>query len=183
MKKLKFLPLLLIALVVIACNNDDDNTPDIVNEEELITSVVVTLVNGPDTVVLSSRDLDGDGPNDPEVTVSGNLQNNVSYDGSVQFLNETESPVDNITLEVIEEADEHQVFFIPGSGLIVTPEYVDTDADGNPLGTQFTLATGDASDGTFNITLRHEPTKPNDGSLSDAGGETDISVTFDLTVE
>jgi len=30
--------------------------------------------------------------------------------------------------------------------------------------------------------LRHEPTKPNTG-LSDAGGETDISATFDVSVQ
>ncbi len=32
------------------------------------------------------------------------------------------------------------------------------------------------------FTLRHEPTKPNTG-LADAGGETDIAVTFNVTVQ
>ncbi len=46
----------------------------------------------------------------------------------------------------------------------------------------FTLTTGVAGTGTLTFTLRHEPTKPNTG-LSDAGGETDITVTFDVTIQ
>ena len=43
------------------------------------------------------------------------------------------------------------------------------------------LSTGEASSGTLTLTLRHEPNKPNSG-LADAGGETDIEVTFDVAV-
>jgi len=83
----------------------------------------------------------------------------------------------------VEEEDlEHQFFYTPGGGLSVTTTYSNFDADGNPLGTQFTLTAGAASSGTLTFTLRHEPTKPNSG-LSDAGGETDISATFDVTVQ
>jgi hypothetical protein len=38
------------------------------------------------------------------------------------------------------------------------------------------------SSGTLTVTLRHEPTKPNTG-LGDAGGETDIAATFNVTVQ
>ncbi len=108
---------------------------------------------------------------------TGELVANTTYEGSVAFLNETENPVEDITEEVEEEDDEHQVFFTPGGGLDLTTEYENFDADGNPLGTLFTLTTGEASMGNFTITLRHELTKPNDG-LASAGGDTDIEVTF-----
>lgn len=56
---LKFLALFLSsALVLTSCSNDD--AP--VNEEEVITTVIVTLTGGGETITLTSRDLDGDGP-------------------------------------------------------------------------------------------------------------------------
>ncbi|MBF4984188.1 type 1 periplasmic binding fold superfamily protein, partial [Nonlabens mediterrranea] len=60
---------------------------------------------------------------------------------------------------------------------------VDTDANGNPLGLDTTFTTGAAGTGTLTIVLRHEPLKPNDGTLLNAGGETDVQVEFDLDVQ
>ena len=89
----------------------------------------------------------------------------------------------NTSSEVAEEDDEHQVFYIAGSGLDATVTYDDQDGDGNPVGLEFTLDAGVVSTGTLNVVLRHEPNKPNDGSLSDAGGSTDVDVTFDVEIE
>ena len=183
---MKFLKLFLILAVTglffTACSDDDD-TPDPVNEEEVITTMTITLDGGGTTITLRTRDLDGDGPDAPVVTVSGNLAASTTYEGSIELLNETESPAEDITEEVEEEDDEHQFFYIVGGGLDATTEYGNFDGDGNPLGTEFTLTTGAASTGTLAITLRHEPKKPNDGTLGDAGGETDITETFNLTIE
>ena len=186
MKKIKFLFMSLLALALFsACSNDDDGNPDPVNEEEVITTMTVTLVpqSGGTSITLLSRDLDGDGPNPPEVSVSGPLAAGVSYDGTIVLLNETETPAENITEEVEEEDDEHQFFFAIGGGLNATTAYSNFDGDGNPLGTQFVILAGNASTGSMTVTLRHEPKKPNDGTLSDAGGETDIAQTFNLTIE
>lgn len=186
MKTIKFLSVLFVSsLLFVGCNNNDDDTPEPVNEEEVITTLTVTLIpqGGGDPISWASRDLDGDGPNDPVIAVSGPLAANTTYDGVVILLNETEDPAENITEEVEEEDDEHQMFYIVSGGLNVTTDYTNFDGDGNPLGTQFTLETGEASNGTVNVVLRHEPKKPNDGSLGDAGGETDISVNFSVTVQ
>jgi hypothetical protein len=186
MKKLKFLSTALLAtLVFTACSSDDDN-PQPVNEEEVITTMTVTLTpeaGGGTPIVLKSQDLDGDGPNAPVITVSGNLAAGTTYTGLLVLLNETVNPADNITLEVIAESKEHQFFYIPTSSLNITTAYADFDTDGNPLGTKITLAAAAASSGTLTITLRHEPKKPNDGTLTDAGGETDFSATFNIIVE
>ena len=53
---------------------------------------------------------------------------------------------------------------------------------GNPVGLSFILSTSDASSGALTFTLRHEPNKPNSG-LDNAGGETDIEITFNVTVQ
>lgn len=184
MKKVKFLATAIFAtLLFVSCSSDDD-TPVKVNEEEVITTLTVTLApNGGGTaIILQTRDLDGDGPNAPVVTVSGNLATGVTYNGAIVLLNETVNPPENITVEVEEEAEEHQFFYTLGGGLDVTTAYSNFDTNGNPLGTQFTLTAGAASSGTLTFTLRHEPTKPNTG-LGDAGGETDIAATFNVTVQ
>ena len=175
------LSLSLMASVMTSCSSDDNN-PDAVDEEEVITTIKVALSSeGGDTASLQSQDLDGDGPNPPVITVD-NLMANSTYTGTIELLNETETPAEDITAEVNEEADEHQ-FFFDVVGSISSISYGDTDEDGNPLGLSFTLMTGDAGQGTLQITLRHEPKKPNDGTLADAGGETDIAQTFTVTVE
>ncbi len=184
MKKIKLLSLFVLSLLVLsACSSDD--TPDPVLEEEVITTMTVTLTpNGGGTAItLKKQDLDGDGPNAPVLTVTGgDLAAGVTYTGSIELLNETESPAEDITEEVEELSDEHQFFFTVTGGLDVTTDYTNFDGDNNPLGTEFTLTAGAASSGTITFTLRHEPKKPNDGTLADAAGETDIDATFNIAV-
>ena len=97
------------------------------------------------------------------------------------MLNETEDPAENVTEEIEEEDLDHQFFYTVGSGLDVTTEYTSFDSAGNELGLTFELNTAGASSGGLTFTLRHEPNKPNTG-LADAGGETDIEVTFSVAV-
>ncbi len=175
--------LLAIPFLYFSCDDDND-TPEPINEEEVITTMTVTLVNhmnGDDVITMQTQDLDGDGPNEPVITVSGPLTAGTSYSGSIQWLNEMEDPAEDITEEILEEDDEHQVFF-SASGVGMEFVYMDFDGDGNPLGTQFVLAPLGAGSGSVTITLIHEPTKPNDG-LDTAGGEIDIQTTFSVTVQ
>jgi len=180
----KYQLFIIAALIFTSCSNDD-NTPTVVNEEEIITTLVAIFspTTGGANVTYKSLDLDGDGPNDPVISNTGNLAANTTYNVAITLLNETESPLENITAEVEEEADEHQMFFLPGSGLNLTFEYSNFDSDGNPLGTRMEATTGDGSTGNLLVVLRHEPSKPNNGTLADAGGETDISVSFPVTIQ
>ena len=180
MKNISFYALLSIAMI--GCS-DDDTAPEVINDEELITTVILTLTpDSGDQVVLTTVDLDGDGPDEPVTTVVGNFSENTIYDGTVAFLDESGEEVEDITQEVIEEADEHQVFYTISEGLNIQTTYEDQDTQGNHLGVQITLSTGAASEGSLTVTLRHEPVKPNDG-LESAGGETDITTSFDVTIE
>ena len=170
------------ALLAFSCSNDD-NGP--VNEEEVITTVTTTLTGGGQVIALTSRDLDGDGPNAPAITVSGNLIANTTYTGTVSFLNETVSPADNITEEVEEEGVDHQIFYqLPAA--LGTVTYTDLDLNGKPIGLTFTLTTGNAGTGNLTVTLRHLPNKSATGvaagDITNAGGATDASVTYPVTV-
>ena len=182
MKLLKY-ALLAIPFLYFSC--DDDDAPEQINEEEVITTMTVTLVNhmdGSDVVTMQTQDLDGDGPDEPVVTVSGPLSSGTSYSGSIVWLNEMEDPAENITEEIVEEDDEHQVFF-SASGVSMEFVYMDFDGNGNPLGTQFVLAPLTTGEGSVIITLIHEPDKPNDDTVNTAGGEIDIQTAFPVTVE
>lgn len=187
MKTLKYIYILpLLTLFFVACSNDDD-APEPINEEEVITTLIATLVpvSGP-TLTLTTRDLDGDGPNEPNITVSGNFAANTTYNGSLNLLNETVSPPESITNEIEEEGDEHQ-FFFQATNNIATFTYTDSDANDKPIGLNFRLTTGNAGTGEITIILRHEPNKSasgvEEGNIANAGGETDISVTFNVTVQ
>lgn len=184
MKNLKILAATLFATLLFASCSSDDDAPAPVNEEEVITTMNVSLTpdSGGTPVLLQSRDLDGDGPNAPIITVSGPLSAGVTYNGVIVLLNETETPAENITLEVEEESTDHQFFYTPSTGLNITTAYSNFDDNSNPLGTKFVLNAGATSNGSLTVTLRHEPTKPNSG-LGDAGGETDIEATFNISIE
>jgi hypothetical protein len=181
MKNSKILALALVSIFTFSSCNEDD--PIAVNEEELITTVTTILTaTGKPTVTMTSKDLDGDGPLAPAVTVSSNLSINTTYIGAVTFLNESVTPVDNITLEVKEEGYEHQLFFQapPAIGVFA---YTDLDKNGKPIGLEFTLRTGSAAaTGDIVVVLRHKPLKDAAGvvagSITNAAGSTDASVTY-----
>ncbi len=185
MRTIKFLSMLALSGVLFTSCSDDDETPDEVNEEEIITTMTVTLTpvlpQGQGTVItFQTRDLDGDGPNAPVVTAP-DLAGNTTYNGSIELLNETESPAEDITEEVEEEADEHQ-FIFQTTGSVASAIPTDTDGNGNPVGLNFAMVTDTAGAASLTVTLRHEPTKPNDLTLAGAGGETDITATFNFNI-
>jgi hypothetical protein len=168
-----------------SCSNDDKVIAPIA--EEVITQAVYTLISQADPsniVVFTFLDADGEGGLDGTSSVTGTLNAGTVYDGALTFANTIEG--EDITEEINEEKEEHQVFFqstVDG----MTIAYADVDANNAPVGLSSTATTGDAGTGTLTITLRHEPTKDADGvssgDITNAGGETDIEVTFDVTVE
>jgi hypothetical protein len=184
MRKYIFLFSTIIAMTLTSCSSND---PEIINEEELITTLRVTLTpqGGGTAVTLQLQDLDGDGPNTPVTTVSGPLLANKTYTGVTQVLNEAVSPTEDITLEVKEEGDEHQ-FFYTFSNSNATATYTDQDKNNRPIGITFNLTTTNVGIVAMTVTLRHEPNKTavgvSTGNITNAGGETDVQATFNLTV-
>lgn len=186
--KIKFFGALAISLLVglSACKKEKE-TPKTPHEEEVITTLTYTLTPtaGGTPVVFSFKDLDGDGGNDP-VIVHADLKANTEYKGVIELLNEQENPAGNVTEEVNEESDEHQFFFQNDiNGLHV--HYMDQDKNGKPLGIKTHVVTGAQGSGTLTVTLRHQPNKAapgvSKGEIANAGGETDIEVTFNVNVQ
>ncbi|MCR5863445.1 type 1 periplasmic binding fold superfamily protein [Flavobacterium sp. J372] len=189
MKHFKIFAIALTALFAASCSDDDATTAVPVNEEEVITTVTATFVpqGGGDTVTLTYRDLDGDGPNLPVPTISGPFISGKTYAGSVTFLNELVNPAENITEEIEEEGDEHQIFFVQTGGNLGTFTYTDTDVNGKPVGLNVNFNTSNtAATGQLRIVLVHEPNKNAEGVaqgiITNAGGATDAEAVFNIQV-
>lgn len=180
-KTIKLLAILFISTLAITACSSDNHDDDHDHEEELITTVTYTLTDGNNnTVTLVWEDLDGEGGNTPTIT-NGTLSANTTYTGVIKLENATETPAEDITEEVKTENDEHEFFYASSvSGVTITK--TDVDKNNNPLGVETSVVTGAAGSGTLTIILKHEPKKPNTG-VTDAGGSTDVEVTFTITVQ
>lgn len=174
---LLFAIIFLIAIIG-GCKQDD---PSPVNEEEVITTVEVVLSpqGAGNSVTLRFYDEDGElGSIAPVITVSGSLKSSTVYAAEINLRNETISPPIDVALEVAEEAEDH-LFCFSTSGITVT--YEDEDASGLPVGLSTLWQTAGPGQGKVTVSLRHQAgTK--DGSCP-GSGETDVEVSFDVTIE
>lgn len=189
------------ALGFAACAREE--SPNQGNENEVITTVTLTFVPtvGGAAVVARVNDADGDGGNAPTIDPI-NLASGM-YDLTLTLENRLETPSEDITAEVRDEAVEHQIFFTgtgvngPASDQVGAPvvhSYADLDANGLPIGLANKI-TASAGGGILTVTLRHMP-PVNDapvktasavevvrtGGFATLGGSTDVQVNFPLTV-
>jgi hypothetical protein len=181
--------LLFTAIAIVSCTEKVHPviTPPPVNEDEVITTVTTTLTNSIHTVTLKSRDLDGNGPATPVVTISANIIPGATYTGTVSFLNEIANPIQNITQEVEQEGVDHQLFFQAPTTLGAIT-YDDADANGKPIGLKFKFTAGNVpTTGNLIVTLRHKPNKNATGVatgiITNAAGETDAEVVYPISIQ
>jgi hypothetical protein len=190
-KKMKFYAIALVAtLSFTACSKGEEPIVP-VNEEELITTAtaIYTPLGGGTAITLQYKDLDGEGANAPLITVSGAFAKNKTYDGAVIFKNESVNPALDITPEIVEEGVAHQLFY-QKTGTLNEFSYgtatSNLDKNGKTIGLQSVFKTTEAASGNLKITLKHNPNKSGinvaTGDITNAGGSTDIEVTFAITV-
>lgn len=198
---LVWLPLLTLAFG--GC--DDTENPDETNENEVITTVVLrfTPTGGGDVLEFRWADPENDGSPVIDDIVLSDAQD---YTLSVSFLNELESPAEDITQEVSAESEEHQIFITgtavsgpatgASEGAVVSHSYGDVDENGFPIGLENSILTLGVGSGTFMVTLRHLPPEGDaavktadlavdvaSGGFDVIPGDTDVQVSFELAVE
>ena len=187
-------PVMLAAMgLTVACGDDEDTTN--MPPPEVITTVNLTFMGASGNVAAQWLDADGDGGNDPVITQPGALTAGETYNLSVELLNETEDPAEDVTEEIREEAEEHLFFYVPTGDVITVAisdmesEYT-TNAEGDdlPVGLAATVtASTTPGMGTLNVVLKHLP--PVNGTVQKTAattindGESDIDVTFNITVQ
>ena len=167
-------------IATVSCNKDDDPTG---NEEELITTLRLTMreTGSATTKVFEFKDTDGPGGNPPVKFDNIVLNASKTHTCTIEVLNESVSPAEDITSEIIAEADDHQFYFEPAVAKIDVVN-LNTDSKGLPLGVSSTWNTGTVGNGTIKITLKH---KPGIKAAGDAvtKGETDIEVIFNAQIQ
>ena len=192
----------LLALTLAACSDvekdaDDGDGHD--HDHEAISKVILDITSqddGSEQTINFSDPQTGNGGVDADIE----LVNGTTYDMSMTVLNDLEDPIEDITLEIIDEQNDHQVFFT-GSAIddgLVTFTYVDFDENDLPLGLESTLTGAAAGSGTLTLTLQHmaeqdgNPVK-RDGMADDVAAEglagisgegaPDFTIDFPVTVQ
>lgn len=171
---------LITGLTLVACKKDDDLVtvpPPVQNEPEVITTMTLKFIdsaNVSDVRYATFRDPDGDGGLSYDIFDTIKLAPNKTWITSILLLNQTVSPADTISNEVLEEGVDHLFCFSP-IGNSATVIKTDLDANSLPIGLQSKWKTTAAGNGTIQIELRHQPGIKT-GSCTP--GNTDISVNF-----
>ncbi len=182
MKNNVFLLLSVIAVLVISsCKKDVDNPSHPSNEGEVITTLRLTFVdsaNTSDVRVAEFRDPDGPGGIAYDRFDTIRLARNSTYYTQVLLLNETVTPADTISNEVLQESDEHLLCYTP-VGISATVVVTDIDSNNLPIGLRSSWYTTGAGNGTMLVVLKHQPGTKN-GNCST--GETDVEVGFPVAV-
>ena len=193
MKNLKKVSLYLLAVLAFGFASCESEDPEKENEGEVITDVTLKFQelnasNAPVGAVLSFKASD---PQGIEVGKTPTIQpvsltKGKKYLMTIEVTNEIEK--EDITKEILEEAAEHQFFFLGPvfDSNIFTIQYA--DAGGIALGLRNNVMVS-SSTGTNNssmrVVLRHDLNKsfagasnPNFANFAQAGGESDLDITF-----
>jgi hypothetical protein len=168
--------LLAIGLLFTQCSKDDD-TPEPVNEEEVINRVTFDVTADGSTTTYTWEE--------GATSFSLPLKANKAYEVAVSFFNATDpADVEAINPEVIEEADEHQVFYENSSSVVAIASVSSDNKDsaGNPLGLKTAWTTTAAGEAVVRLYLIHEPSTKSGASRADFGGETDVQIDINVAV-
>ncbi|MEL7220572.1 MAG: GTP cyclohydrolase [Bacteroidota bacterium] len=179
---------------------DDDDVPEPENELEVITDVKLIFTNvddASDVVEASAQDPDGEGVEELKISDQITLDVDKTYTLTYEIFNNLETPSEDIGKEILEEDDEHQLFFSFSTDAFASPagdgnidtaadpiNYDDADENGNPVGLVTTWTTGSATltGGTFVARLQHQPDVKTATSGADVG-DTDFDLEFVLNIQ
>jgi hypothetical protein len=179
-----FLAMILGSTLFTACKKDEIEE----NDNEVITTMKLTFVpvGGGSSQTFQFRDADGPGgaaPTQDQIILAPSK----TYNVTIQLLNETVSPPDDITLEVEAESEAHRFYYEPIAGSNITIAGLNNDPNGVPLGTTSIWSTGAVATGKVTVTLRHFPGTPPGKEKSDPvdspKSTTDIEVVFDSKIQ
>lgn len=175
----------ILIVMMTGCEEDEPAQP--APELLEVTTVRYTLIDpGADnTKVFYYQDLDGtSGAAEPTIEVD-TLDANALYFGELELLNEASTPIQIVSDTIEQNKTDYQFFFIINDS-DASLQYADGDDNNNPVGAFTALRTNESSDGTITINLQFQPNKlglgVRDGDILNAGGRTNIQVTFPLIV-
>lgn len=152
---------------------------------EFLTTVELIATNASDASDVQTAKWVKINPDDtsaPDISAAYlNLKPNSVYNVDVKFLDETQSPAEDITEEIEERANYHLVCFDVASNLNLTIVRTDHDSNNPPLevGLENQFTTGNVSSGNLEVTLHHQPNLKNGDC---APGSIDADVNFTINI-
>ena len=191
---------ILSATIAFTSCKKDDEVPEEENELEVITDVKLVFTNvddGTDIVEARANDPDGEGVEELTILDDINLDTSKTYVLTFEVFNNLDTPGEDIGAEILEEDDEHQIFFSFNNDAFANPagngnidnasdplNYNDSDDNGNPVGlsTNWTTSSTQLSGGTFRVRLQHQPDVKTATSGSN-DGDTDFDLSFVLNIQ
>jgi hypothetical protein len=201
-KNLQLLAMIFSVITIIGCSiNDDDAAPEEENEVEVFTDVTLIFTNAADVsdvIRASAQDSDGTGIQELQILDAITLAADTEYTLTYEILNALDpTDVEDIGDEILEEDNEHQLFFSftedafanpTGDGNIDTAadpiNYNDQDENGNPVGlsTTWTTSSSTSSGESFTVRLQHQPDVKT-ATTGSNDGDTDFDLTFVLNIQ
>jgi len=175
--------ILLTAVVLIRCGKDPVEPMEQIDDtlQQVTTWRMLMFSQQIQPTQLSYRDLDADGPDEPIIT-GGRAAANTTFRGQLEMFDETMFPELEINEYIKNNSSSFQIFFV-GNGIDLNVTYTDEDINGNPIGLDTEIVTGDPGEGSITIILRQSPLKNNSNNPVAAGGETIGEVTIPLVLE
>jgi len=193
MKNLRKVSLYLVALLAFGFSSCESEDPEKENDGEVITDVTLKFqeLNASNALVGSVLSFKASDPQGIEVGKTPTIQSislakGKKYQMTIEVTNAIKG--EDITQEILTEAAAHQFFFL---GQVFESSFFSiqyADAGGVALGLK-TIVTVSSSTGTNNsnmrVVLRHDLNKsfpgassPTFANFAQAGGETDLDITF-----
>lgn len=193
MKNLRKVSLYLVALLAFGFASCESEDPEKENDGEVITDVTLKFqeLNASNALVGSVLSFKASDPQGIEVGKTPTIQSislakGKKYQMTIEVTNAIKG--EDITQEILTEAAAHQFFFL---GQVIESSFFSiqyADAGGVALGLK-TIVTVSSSTGTNNsnmrVVLRHDLNKsfpgassPTFANFAQAGGETDLDITF-----
>jgi hypothetical protein len=197
MKNLKKVSLYLLAVLAFGFASCESEDPEKENDGEVITDVTLSFqeLNESNTPIGAILNFKASDPQGIEVGKSPTIEpisltRGKKYVMTIKVTNEIEK--EDITKEILEEAAEHQFFFLGPvfDSQSFTIQYA--DAGGIALGLRniVTVASpNNTINSTMRVVLRHDLNKsfagasnPNFANFAQAGGESDLDITFPVSL-
>lgn len=173
----------LFAIIFSSCNNKEEQGVPAPIGNEFLTTTILKLqnINIPTDTASISYQVIGDNP----VQVSPDsltLKKNSKYNCTIVILDVTKTPVDTVSIVIKQRQNYHLFFFRPTASLALTDSITDHDTNIPPLpvGLLSVMTTGNASIGTLEVILRHQPNVKN-GTYPP--GSTDLDVFYPVKIE
>lgn len=174
-KLLKFKMIILGIIMSYSCSKDD---PDAINQQEYISNVVLEIqaADGLNQTI----DWDISEQNSQSI----NLNANVDYNVEISFLNNSDpTDIENVTLEIIEEADEHQVFYEFAEVSVNVISASDDTKDGNRgILIKSIWNASSSGSGIVRVYLIHQPSNLNATTREGIGGFNDVAIDIPITI-